>query len=222
MKERIMRFGLPALAVITSIGVGFAGITSAQSAAAPVSGQNAQERPMGERPAVMGKVTAISGTTLTVERMARDASSTTSYSVDASSAKILKATAGSAPSEITIASVAVGDTVRIRGTLSGSSVAATEVVDGAGPGFGHGRGPGMGEGALGTVRAINGSTITLAGTDGQTYTVDASAATVRKTSTISVSDINIGDTIGVRGTISGTSVSAKDIMDGTPPALQEQ
>jgi hypothetical protein len=76
----------------------------------------------------------------------------------------------------------------------------------------RGHGPGMG----GTVTAVNGSTITITGKDGKTYTVDASSATAQKLQTISVSDIRVGDEIGVMGTLSGTSITAKNIMDGMP------
>jgi hypothetical protein len=224
MKERIIRFGLPALAVATSIGIGFAGITSAQSAPAAQNGAQApHERTMGERPAVVGKITAISGTTLTVSSagMRGDSSSATTYTVDASAAKIVKGSVGAAPSEATVSSLAVGDTVAVDGTLSGTSVVATKVMDGfRGPGFMRGRGPG--QGTIGTVTAINGSTITLSGKDGATYTIDASAAKIGKMTTISAADIKIGDILGVHGTTSGTAITAQDIMDGLPPAFGQK
>jgi hypothetical protein len=223
MKERITQFGLPALALIASIGIGFAGITSAQSANTP---QNAQERPFQrEYPAVAGTITAISGTTIMVSSAERDTAATaTTYTVDISGAKVLKASSGSAPSESATASLAVGDTVMIRGTVSGTSVVATEVMDGMGGGPGmHGRGPGMGRGGtVGTVTAVNGSTITLSGKDGTTYTVDASSAKISTMATITAADIKVGDTLGVQGTVSGTAVTAHDIMDGLPPAPDQE
>lgn len=79
---------------------------------------------------------------------------------------------------------------------------------------------GKGPSVIGTVSAVNGSTITLTGKDGTTYTVDASSSQISKISQVSVSDIKVGDTLGIEGTVSGSSVSAKHIMDGVPPQLQ--
>lgn len=227
MKERIIRFGLPALAVATSIGIGFAGVTSAQTA--PPGAQSTQHRPLGagERPAVIGSISSISGTTITVvSKGPRNGSlgTTASYTVDVSSAKILKAAAGAAPVESSVSALSVGDMVAVQGTISGTTVTATEVVDGVRFGAGHGRGPGQGmdEGAIGTVTAINGSTITLTNKGGKVYTVDASAAKIGKIQTIQLGDIKVGDTLGVRGSMSGTSISAKEIMDGIPPGPARQ
>lgn len=77
----------------------------------------------------------------------------------------------------------------------------------------HGKGPGV----VGTVSAVNGSTITVTGKDGVSYTVNAGSASVKKVITGTLSDVVIGDTIGVQGTVSGTSVTATTIMDGIPP-----
>jgi ABC-type dipeptide/oligopeptide/nickel transport system ATPase component len=74
---------------------------------------------------------------------------------------------------------------------------------------------------MGTVSAVDGSTVTITNTDGTTYTVDATNAKVSKMVDLSVSDIKVGDQVGVMGTISGTSVTATHIMDGVPPARQQ-
>ena len=114
----------------------------------------------------------------------------------------------------------VGDMVAVRGTVNGTSVTATEIMDGLmmhGGGFG-GRG---GHGTRGTVSAVNGNTITLTSSDGQTYTVDASAAQIGKVSTITVGDVQVGDSLDVMGDVSGTNVTAKHIMDGIPQNPQQ-
>lgn len=72
-------------------------------------------------------------------------------------------------------------------------------------------------GVMGTVSAVNGSSITLTGKDGTTYTVDAGSASITKDMTVSVSDIKVGDTLMAHGTVSGTSVTATNIHDGVPP-----
>lgn len=101
-------------------------------------------------------------------------------------------------------------------TTSGMATTQTHMMHSMGPG-GHGRGPGV----MGTVSAVDGSTVTITNTDGTTYTVDATNAKVSKMVDLSVSDIKVGDQVGVMGTISGTSVTATHIMDGVPPARQQ-
>lgn len=224
-KERLARIGLPVIAVMASIGVGFAGVTSAQTASATDAPTTRVERGMramsgmrGNMPVVMGKVTAISGTTITVQDQKPGETSNTIYTVDASAAKILKHAEGTTPVESSISAILVGDTVAVRGTVSGTSVSATEIMDGVmmkgmhgGKGFG-----GRGSGTHGTVSAVSGSTITLTGTDGKSYTVDATSAQINKILSIKVSDVQVGDILNVHGDVSGTNVTAKHIMDGVP------
>lgn len=75
--------------------------------------------------------------------------------------------------------------------------------------------PGMG----GAVAAINGTTLTITSQDGTTYTVDTAKAKITRgfgpnTETLALTDIKVGDKIGVMGTISGTNITAKTIIDG--------
>jgi hypothetical protein len=169
-------------------------------------------------PAAMGTVTAVSGNTITLT----DKKSGTTYTVDATNAAVNKFTPGTngakgTQSTITVAQIAVGDNITVQGTVSGTNITATKIEDGMMMGFGgrgHG-GPGMGQ--MGTVTAVNGNTITLTGKNGTSYTVDASNATVEKISTVSVSNIQTGDTLMVQGTTSGTNVTAKNIVDGQFP-----
>ena len=84
-------------------------------------------------PGVGGTVTAVSGNTVTVT--GRDGKS---YSIDAGSATITK------DETVTVSSVAVGDTVMVKGTFNGTTLIATNLHDGkmpmGGKGFGgHGR-----------------------------------------------------------------------------------
>ena len=82
-------------------------------------------------PGVMGKVTSITGTTLTLEGHAGPGSATTTYSVDASSAKILKAGTRTASStSISVTDIQTGDMVMVIGPVSGTSVTATTIIDG--------------------------------------------------------------------------------------------
>src|SRR4051812_5969848 len=71
---------------------------------------------------------------------------------------------------------------------------------------------------MGTVSAINGSTINVTAKNGTAYTVDASGATVLKNGTSSqVSAITTGDVVVVLGNVSGTIVKATKIVDGINP-----
>ena len=79
-----------------------------------------------------------------------------------------------------------------------------------------GRGMHHGRGAMGTVTAVNGNTITITRPDGSTATIDATNATVSKVVTTSLSDVNVGDRIGAHGTVSGTTITATQIMTDLP------
>ena len=170
---------------------------------------------MGARaPGIFGTVSAINGDTLTVasKGFGQKATSTT-YAVDATNATVTKN--GNTSS---FSAVAVGDTVSVQGTVSGTNVTATTIRDGM-----MGRGMCQTPGVSGTVASASGNTLTVTskkdpkGSAGTTYTVDATNATVTKNgANSSVSNVAIGDTIMVQGTISGTNVTATTIRDGAP------
>lgn len=75
-------------------------------------------------PVTAGAVTAISGSTITITNK-----SNVTYTIDASSARIVSGQNSAA----TIANVAVGDSIMVQGTVSGTSVTATTVIDQAKP-----------------------------------------------------------------------------------------
>jgi hypothetical protein len=75
------------------------------------------------QPVIAGKVSAISGDTLTVTT-----TSNVTYSVDATNAKILEG-----QNTIAIGSIVVGNTVLVQGTVNGTSITASTVVDQSGP-----------------------------------------------------------------------------------------
>ncbi len=210
-----------ALAGLASIGAGFgvAALTSAQvtsnQAGMPASGMMQKF----ERPILAGKVTAISGTTLTIESKhpGKDTTDAKTYSVSIANAQVIKGFEKGQPTAGAASDIKVGDMVAIDGTISGTIVTATKVITGM---PGHGKGMLFmhkgGAGAGGTITAIQGSTITLTGMDGKTYTVTADSAKIEKMTTISVSDLKVGDKIGVHGDVSGTTISAKHILSGLP------
>ncbi|MDB4992377.1 MAG: hypothetical protein JWL75_622 [Parcubacteria group bacterium] len=216
MNQKKLAVPLAAMALVLSAGGGIVAAThAADTGTTTAATTQDQDHGMRQKPAAMGTVTAVSGTTITLT----DKQNGTTYTVDASAATIRKHTAPvagatpTAPTTITASQIAVGDMLMVQGTVSGSNIAATAIEDGV-MGMGHG-GPG-GHGVQGTVTAINGTTLTVQGKNGTTYTVNAGSATASKIQTISVSNIAVGDSVGVEGTVSGTSVTAKHLMDGVP------
>lgn len=103
-----------------------------------------------------GTVEAVSETSVTVKS---EDGFTQSYAVNAET-KIIKFPAPAAdgspataedgkrlkPSEVTIAEIATGESVRVSGVKSGDSATADKIVEGAGTGPGLGLGKGMGKG----------------------------------------------------------------------------
>ncbi len=70
----------------------------------------------------------------------------------------------------------------------------------------------------GTVTAISGTTLTVTNATGTVYTVDASQAKVAEgmfVSGLSVANIQVGDKVSIRGTVSGTTITAKMINDAS-------
>lgn len=210
---------VPALAGLMLVGgavAGYTGLASAQSSETstntnPVAGMFQKMR--SQVPHVGGTISAINGTVITVTGNERH---TGTFAVETSGATFTKAGASAS-----LSSFAVGDYVRAEGTVNGTNVTATTVTDAPGMGMGkggHGMGGrhGKGPGVMGQVSAISGSTITVTGMDGKSYTVEAGSAKIQRFVTGALSDIAVGDRIGVQGTVSGTTVTATNIMDDVP------
>lgn len=181
---------------------------------------------MGNRPpGVFGSVTAVSGGTLTVtsKGVGQDAQTTT-YTVDATNATVTKNGQSSA-----VSAIAVGDTIMAQGTVSGTTVTATTIHDGAPQNFGrHGKKSqgtdattasalpqGNGQPVIGgTVAAISGNSVTVTNKSNVTYVVDVSSATVTKdNASSSVSNIAIGDTVIIQGAVNGSAITASSVID---------
>lgn len=174
----------------------------------------------GRAPGLVGTVSAINGTTITVTNKGWGANATaTTYAVDASTATVSKNGATSS-----LSNVVVGDTVMIVGKVSGTNVAATAINDGV---LGRGMmGDKAGRGVMGTVASVSGNTITVTqkagpqSTTSTTYTVDATNAKIDKSgATGTISSIAVGDTVMVEGTVTGTNVVATTIHDGVPQGI---
>lgn len=99
-------------------------------------------------PVIGGSITAISGDTLTITNK-----SNVAYTVDATSATVVKGNATSS-----LSAIAVGDNVLVQGSVSGNAVTASSIIDqGAAqaPGNGNG-GSAMSHGIGGVFGAIGG------------------------------------------------------------------
>lgn len=80
----------------------------------------------------------------------------------------------------------------------------------------------MGRTVSGTVASVSGNSITLTAKNNITYIVDASSSQITKMvngtkTTITVAQIVAGDSLRVFGTVTGTNVAAKTIVDGGIP-----
>ncbi len=72
----------------------------------------------------------------------------------------------------------------------------------------------LNSGIAGIVTAKSGDTLTVKGSNGATYTVDADEAKVRGTSAaMTLSSIEVGDRVLIQGVVDGSSVVATLIID---------
>jgi hypothetical protein len=171
-------------------------------------------------PVVTGTVASIAGNILTVTlRNFAQNTSPKIYTVDATNATVIKNNATS-----TLASIAIGDTIMARGTLTGTSLTATFIRDGAIKEMMQGNSKNKSQNSIikgngqpvigGNVTAVSGSTLTVTNASNITYTIDASSAVVdREGATSTVSNVIVGDRIIVQGTVNGTTMTASSIID---------
>lgn len=185
------------------------------------------------RTGVVGTVTAVNGTTLTVTSINKvvraedgnDGRTPTPtptpivYTIDASNASVIKTGAVS-----TVSAIAVGDMVRIQGTITGTNVVATTIRDGLAKTSKPEPTPliqGNGQPIIaGAITVINGTTLTITNKSNVTYTVDASTAKIQNKGVLStLSTVAVGDNVIVQGAVNGTSVTAYSVIDqGTTPS----
>ncbi len=207
-----------AAAVIVVSSLGTYQIVNASSVHSRSHSSKVRSLNASSTPVVFGTVEAVNGSYVTISSVLRGA--TTTYTIDASAAKIIKS--GSATT--TISDIVVGDKILVKGNISGTNVSAETITDNkskntkntnwskAPKGF-HAEFNGI----IGKVSYINGTTISVSvykKNATTTYTVDASNVTI--------SNIQVGDTIIVRGSVTGTSIIAKSIVESLPPRLSSK
>lgn len=172
-------------------------------------------------PVLVGKVTAVSSSTITVSGNARPGNASSTFTVDASSATVVKGGATS-----TVGSIAVGDVITVRGTLSGSNVTAKLIHDGVRRGDDRDDDKddkpnkpklvGSGEPVIaGKVTAVSSTTLTVMTNASTTFSVDASHATIKTKGNASstISAIAVGDQVVIQGSVNGSAVLATTIVD---------
>lgn len=187
----------------------------------------------------MGIITAISGTTLTITS-AQPGSATTTLTVNAASTTVKKMAVSDAtstkPQMITqsLADLSVGERVVVRGTRTGTTIVATEIVevptdmpknpirDMAKDAIEHmkdDRSMQFGRGVVGVVQDMNGTTFNLKAMNGTVYAVNAASSTVRNgAATSSLANITNGERVAVQGDVANTTITARVIMENIPDA----
>jgi|GEM_PF-3838013 len=201
------------LALVAGISFAAVSATQAKSVNAKLSASGSLIARFLGSPAVSGTVQSINGNSLTVKT-----SNGSLSTVDASNAMLI--TVKPVGTALVNTGIMVGDNVNVFGTVSGTNVTATRIIDGNLP-TGLFNKPAV-NGSMkinGTVSAVNGNSLSLNGSNGTTFTVDLSNAQIFSVSnnsktTIQASGIKTGDTLTVLGTVSGSNVTAKTVIDG--------
>ena len=201
-------------------------------------GERENERGM-MRPYVSGTVLSINGNTITISGKPltksdddQDKTKTSvTYTVDATNAVVIKNKTISKVSDIL-----VGDTVKIQGTVNGTNITAVSIRDGVmmSEKGAENRGKekmasstpiivGNGQPIVGgIISAISSSTITITNKSNVVYTVNTSnAKIVQGKNTILLSNLAVGDSVIVQGTVNGTAITASSIIDQNKPAKTE-
>ncbi len=182
---------------------------------------------MNRAPGVFGTVSAMNGNILTVTSKKfpnkTATATTTTYTVDATNAKIMKNNVAG-----TISSIVIGDAIVAQGTLTGTNLVATNIRDGVMTRGGPGKMPGKnatdplpptitGNGQpviAGSITAINGSTLTVTNKSNVTYTVDVTTAKIMQGSnTVTISNLTVGDSVIAQGIVNGNTVVASTLID---------
>lgn len=178
--------------------------------------QEVREEKRAENSMIAGKVTAISGTTITIV----SPKDSVSYSVDAATAAIAAGLGNNAKAR-TIADVVVGQTIVVTGSLNGTAVTATRIAVG---GTVEAKTKAkevreeMENATRGLVTAVSGTTVTLQEREGKTYTVNTATASIVKRgekdteTAATLADVTVGTMIAVEGTDTDATIAATKIV----------
>lgn len=170
------------------------------------SDRNDSDKKWSFNAGVIGTVTSTNESTMEVK-----GENNTTYTVDISNAKVRRGT-----TVIQSSDISVGDSLFIQGAVNGSTIVATNVLTAKAdttlnkPSNGN-------NGIVGTVTAVNNTTLTVLGKNGTTYTVAGANAKVweNKKETTSLNTIAVGDTVVIQGSVNGENVEASSIYEVT-------
>ncbi len=162
-------------------------------------------------PALFGEVTAVNGSSLTVEGGIARGAATTTYTIDASNAKITKGF-GRGAQTIGVSSIAVGDRVAVIGTISGTNIAATAISDAPARSL-HAEAASASRPYVGTVIATTASGFTIEShgrsknASSQSYAVAVAGSTqfVKNAASAALSDVSVGEMVRVTGTFDAST-----------------
>jgi hypothetical protein len=207
--------------IILGAVAGFIGVAVASSALAAPDKHSLMGWGRDMHPGVVGTVASVSGTAIIVTSTQPHATTPTTFTIDASKATVTK---NNAPSSVS--AIVVGDTVAVAGTVNGTTVTATKIIDGAIMDKKKGKNlidelahiKGNGQPIIaGTVSAVNGNSITISNGGGATYAINVSTAKVVKLGVANAiaSSIAVGDMVVVQGAVNGSAVTASTVIDRT-------
>lgn len=150
-----------------------------------------------KRQAFLGVITAKTDNSLTVL-----VSNNTSYTVTLASDAQLWINKNK---QSNLSGFAVGNNIMIQGTLSGNTISAKKVMAVTLP---------LGT-VIGKITAVNGTTLTVSGTDGKTYTVVAANADIKAKGdkNSKLSNLAVGESVLVKGDLDGTTINAKVVSE---------
>ncbi|MEI8051806.1 MAG: DUF5666 domain-containing protein [Actinomycetes bacterium] len=185
--------------VIGGVGIAAAATSGSthRSETAPSGKNHGPHGPRMGHEGGTGTVTAMSPASLTIQKI--DGTSVT-FALDGSTV-FKKGHSAAAASDVT-----VGSKVSVVPTTKGSTTAAAVIID-----VPH---------LVGKVTAVDGSTITLADSDGfwRTVSVDGSTTYSKAGASASASDVTVGQVIGVEGSVDAnhTTLDASSVSIGLP------
>lgn len=150
---------------------------------------------------VQGTVTAVSGTTVTLLNHNGGV-----YTISVTSATVIQA---ENDTTIPFSSIRVGDTIKVKGTLSGGVITATKIEDKSTIDSNIS--------IRGTMSALTGSTITLMGSNGATYSVITTGARIDGATdgAAQLAKYRVGDSLHVKGSLLAGVITATKVHNKT-------
>jgi len=224
-KTYIATMAIIALTTLSSTIPAFAETTTIKTNNGSLNSQfrrNNGKNKANMKPGIIGTVVSVSGNTITItgkQGFDKNKTNTTTYTIDATNAKITKENVAG-----TISSIVAGDTIMAEGTVTGTNIVATTIRDGVMNGVDKTKIQGkdnmpaiIGNGdpvIVGKVSTINGSIVTILNKNNVSYTIDVTSAKISQgQNTILVSNIAVGDTLIAQGAVTGTNIVASTVID---------